>query len=383
MTTTKTLQTPIGEAPTTNGPSIAGGLKNRSSASLAEKSADLSSKSIHSAGNDLPSTQGRDVSPLGDDIALEKLSPLDPSSGLEDQATTPTGPEMTLWQEKMYLGALCLCLSVAGWNDGTIGALLPRIQDYYKARFGGFVSPFVATQFAPLRHWNFFFLTSLGVAAFNAANLVYVFRMKRQAYFIPETHPKGHKSVESKDKYKQILSKKSVNLVAFFLFFHVGTGATMGGWIFTYLIKERGAGPSAGYVRSGISGGVTLGRIILLPLNSLIGHKYVILLYCAISIGLVFVVWFVPNMIGDAVAASFVGLFLGPFYPIAMNVISGLLPSWLLPGSIGWIAAFGPAGAALFPFITGKTRSSSASDPIPTVEPVQFQARFSQSTEFT
>lgn len=134
MAAITTLQTPIGEAPTTNGPSITGGLKSRSSASLTEKSADLPSKSIHSAGNDLPFTQGRDgpaVSQLGDDIASEKLPPLDPS--LEGQATTPTGPEMTPWQEKMYLGALCLCLFVAGWNDGTIGPLLPRIQDYYKA----------------------------------------------------------------------------------------------------------------------------------------------------------------------------------------------------------------------------------------------------------
>lgn len=41
-----------------------------------------------------------------------------------------------------------------------------------------------------------------------------------------------------------------------------------------------------------------------------------------------FTIWFVPNLIGNAVAVSFVGLLLGPFYPIAMNVISGLLPRW-------------------------------------------------------
>lgn len=82
-----------------------------------------------------------------------------------------------------------------------------------------------------------------------------------------------------------------------------------------------------------------------------------------------------PSLIGDAVAVSFVGLFLGPMYPILMNETSRLLPHWLLTGSIGWIASFGFAGesffacgllhltrpeterhsigSALFPFLTG------------------------------
>lgn len=50
---------------------------------------------------------------------------------------------------------------------------------------------------------------------------------------------------------------------------------------------------------------------------------------------------------------SVVGVLLGPMYPIAMNESSRILPRWLLTGSIGWIAGFGQAGSALFPFITG------------------------------
>lgn len=65
------------------------------------------------------------------------------------------------------------------------------------------------------------------------------------------------------------------------------------------------------------------------------------------------IVWLVPSLIGDAIAVSFVGFVLGPMYPILMNETGRLIPPWLLTGSIGWIASFGFAGSALFPFITG------------------------------
>ena len=63
--------------------------------------------------------------------------------------------------------------------------------------------------------------------------------------------------------------------------------------------------------------------------------------------------WRLPSLVGDAVAVCFVGLLLGPMYPMAMNQASRLLPGWMLTGSIGWIAGFGQTGSALVPFITG------------------------------
>lgn len=66
-----------------------------------------------------------------------------------------------------------------------------------------------------------------------------------------------------------------------------------------------------------------------------------------------FVIWFVPSLIGDAIAVSIIGLLLGPMFPIAMNQSARILPPWILTGSIGWIAGFGQAGSALFPFIAG------------------------------
>ncbi|KAG8944998.1 hypothetical protein FRC04_001253 [Tulasnella sp. 424] len=424
-----------------------------------------SSRSLRLIGRDAaPSIRAREHHEVdGETIQLEDMAPSMSKEGLSASASTAgiegqqaPAPEfdMSIRDERIYLATLCYNLFVAGWNDATLGPLLPRIQEYYHVGYtvvsilfvvgcvgvitgalsnvylserlgfgkaitlaaalqiltyaamstappfpvlcialfvngwalslqdagsnafiasiprnernnmgilhamygvGAFVSPFVATHFAQQKHWSFHFLCSLGVALLNVILLLYVFRLKPQSHFISEAgHPEES---SSENRYKQIFQQKSVHLMSFFILVYVGVEVTIGGWIFTYLLNERHGGPSAGYVSSGFFGGLTLGRIILLPINDKIGHERVIHLYSLLTIALEFTIWFVPSLIGNAVAVSFVGLLLGPFYPIAMNVISGLLPRWLLAGSIGWIAAFGQAGAAVFPFMTGALAS--------------------------
>ncbi|KIO26091.1 hypothetical protein M407DRAFT_15159 [Tulasnella calospora MUT 4182] len=348
---------------------------------------------------------------------------------------------MSIRDERVYLATLSYNLATAGWNDGTLGPLLPRIQEHYQIGYtvvsilfvvscvgfiagafsnvylserlgfgkvpqilayttmavappypvfclalffngwalslqdagsnsfvasiprnekvnmgilhaiygvGAFAAPFVSTQFSQQKHWSFHYLISTGVSIINVALLFYIFRLKPQ---------NSQQQPTSENLYKQILKQKSVHIMSFFILVYVGVEVTIGGWIFTYLVKERGGGPSAGYVSAGFFGGLTLGRLVLLPINDLIGHKRVVYVYSILAIALEFTVWFVPNLIGNAVAVSLVGLLLGPFYPIAMNVIAGLIPRRLLAGSIGWIGAFGPTGAALLPFMTGALAS--------------------------
>ena len=55
--------------------------------------------------------------------------------------------------------------------------------------------------------------------------------------------------------------------MAFFLFTYVGLEFSIGSWIVTFVINERHGGPSAGYISSGFFGGLTVGRLALLPLN--------------------------------------------------------------------------------------------------------------------
>lgn len=127
----------------------------------------------------------------------------------------------------------------------------------------------------------------------------------------------------------------------------------------TYIIRVRKGGPSSGYVSSGFFGGLTVGRVGLLWVNSKIGERRVMFLYILLAIALELVVWLVPSLIGDAVAVSIVGMLLGPIYPIVMNHSGRILPHWILTGAIGWIAGLGQTGSAAIPFITGALASSA------------------------
>ena len=77
------------------------------------------------------------------------------------------------------------------------------------------------------------------------------------------------------------------------------------------------------------------------------------------SLSLELVVWLVPSLVGGGIAVSFVGVVLGPIYPIVMNHAGRILPARLLTGSIGWMAGFGQAGSAVLPFITGAIASKT------------------------
>ncbi|KAJ6595845.1 major facilitator superfamily domain-containing protein [Mycena vulgaris] len=362
-------------------------------------------------------------------------------------------------RERLQLFALYWCMFLAGWNDGTAGPLIPRIQKVYHVGFavisltfvfacvgfiggaminvpltdkfgfgkmialgslcqiiaytlqapappfpvfvlsfvingvgmaiqdaqangyiaslkhnaetkmgllhgaygaGALASPLVATQFSQLHHWSFHYLVSLGLAISNTIVLIVVFRFKTQDECLASVgEAAGETGTSEHSTFRQILSLKTVHLLAFFILVYVGVEVTIGGWIVTYIINVRGGGPSSGYVSAGFFGGLMTGRVTLLWLNQKIGERRVLYLYSILAIGLELVVWLVPSLIGDAVAVSLVGVFLGPIYPITMNHAGRVLPRWLLTGSIGWIAGFGQAGSAVFPFITGAIASKT------------------------
>ncbi|KAK7044710.1 MFS domain-containing protein [Favolaschia claudopus] len=235
---------------------------------------------------------------------------------------------------------------------------------------GALSSPLAATQFAQLQHWSFHYLVSLGLALSNTIVLTLTFRGRTQdecMALVGEEAPSGETSTSDRSNFRQILSLKSVHVMALFILVYVGVEVTIGGWITTYIIDVRGGGPSAGYISSGFFGGLMVGRVALLWLNKLVrralepyvGERRVLYIYAVLAIGMEFVVWFVPSLIGGAVAVSLVGLVLGPIYPIVMNQAGRVVPRWLLSGSIGWIAGFGQAGSALLPFMTGAIASKT------------------------
>lgn len=63
--------------------------------------------------------------------------------------------------------------------------------------------------------------------------------------------------------------------------------------------------------------------------------------------------WLVPQFYVSAVAVALQGFFLGPLFPAAIVVAARLLPRHLHVSAIGFSAAFGGGGAAVFPFAVG------------------------------
>lgn len=68
--------------------------------------------------------------------------------------------------------------------------------------------------------------------------------------------------------------------------------------------------------------------------------------------------WLVPQFYVSAIAVSLQGFFLGPLFPAAIAASTKLLPAYLHVSAIGFAAAMGGGGAAIFPFAVGAVAQS-------------------------
>jgi fucose permease len=89
-----------------------------------------------------------------------------------------------------------------------------------------------------------------------------------------------------------------------------------------------------------------------------IGEKLAITIYLLLSIALQLLYWLVPSFIASAIFVAFLGFFLGPLFPAAIVAATKLLPSHFHVSAIGFAAAFGGGGAAIFPFAVGAIAQS-------------------------
>nr|GAT44622.1 predicted protein [Mycena chlorophos] len=239
---------------------------------------------------------------------------------------------------------------------------------YTQAAYGAglFAAPLVSTQFARIHRWSFHYLVSLGLTLANLAVLAVIFRglqqneclaLLGQESLAPAADGDDGTQGRKKNPMSELFRVKTLHLLALFLFVHVGVGVANGGWTVTFMINARGGGPSSGYIAAGYSGGVVLGRLILIPVNKAIGENHVVYIYTLIAIALQLVVWLVPRLIGDAIAIAFGGLMSGPIYPLALNRATKLFAPHLLTPAMGWMAAMATVGGAVIPFIAGAISS--------------------------
>lgn len=121
-----------------------------------------------------------------------------------------------------------------------------------------------------------------------------------------------------------------------------------------YMSKVRSASSfQSNATATGFWAGMAVGRATLGFLTNRIGEFKAIVSYIAISLFLELIFWLVPSLIVSSVSVAFLGVFLGPLFPTSMVFVTKLMPSHLGVGSVGFAAAFGGSGGAIFPFIVG------------------------------
>lgn len=99
--------------------------------------------------------------------------------------------------------------------------------------------------------------------------------------------------------------------------------------------------------------GLTVGRVALGFVTGRIGEKLAIAVYLLLAIALQLLYWLVPSLVASMIFAFCVGMAIGPLFPSAIVAATKLLPPDYHVSAIGFAAAFGGGGAAIFPFVVG------------------------------
>lgn len=221
---------------------------------------------------------------------------------------------------------------------------------------GGTCGPLIATAIVTIAQavWSRYYLINLGIGALCCAASLYTFKNyeKEQtaATREAETPPAGSAFLGMLGA----LRLKIVLVGSLFIFAYQGAEVSISGWVISFLINARGGDPSSvGYVSAGFWAGITIGRFLLSAPAQRIGEKPFVY---GLTIGaLLFqiLVWFVPDIVTNAVAVSIVGLMLGPIYPCCAAVFMRNMTRRERLSGMGTISACGSLGGAVAPFVTG------------------------------
>ncbi|KAF2131701.1 MFS general substrate transporter [Dothidotthia symphoricarpi CBS 119687] len=270
-------------------------------------------------------------------------------------------------------------LADAAWNAWMGNMANPNeVLGFLHACYGvgAVLAPLVATTMITkggLGWWCFYYVM-IAMATLELLTSTLAFHSATGAAF----RAKNPRSSHSKDtRMKQALlhlpHARTTWLCALFLLGYVGVEVALGGWIVKFMLTERHGGRFAsGMTATGFWMGVTAGRVVLgfvtprvgerlaiavLPPAPFPSHPHSMLtkteIYLPLTLALELIFWLIPSFLVSAIAVSLQGFFLGPLFPAAIVAATKLLPRELHVSAIGFAAAFGGSGAAIFPFAVG------------------------------
>ncbi|KAK4574556.1 hypothetical protein LTR86_001397 [Recurvomyces mirabilis] len=240
-------------------------------------------------------------------------------------------------------------------NMANANEILGFLHAFYG--LGATIAPLIATTMITKAGlpWYYWYYIMIGATAIEIGTSLWAFWGATGQVF-RDAHPRTSDAGGSRLR-EAVLKRPAARVVwlcALFLLGYVGIEVALGGWIVTFMIRVRHGAPFAsGMTATGFWLGITVGRVILGFVTPRIGEKLAIAIYLPIALGLQLLFWLVPQFYVSAVAVSLQGFFLGPMFPAAMVACTKLLPKHLHVSGIGFAAAFGGSGGAIFPFAVG------------------------------
>ncbi len=223
---------------------------------------------------------------------------------------------------------------------------------------GATIAPLIATAMVTKGHlpWYTFYYIMVGMSGLGLLLAVFAFWG-----LTGRVHRDTHRSStgQARTTTRRVLREPITWLVALFLLGYVGAEVSLGGWITSFMLSDRHAENfAAGMALTGFWLGLTVGRLVLGFVTGRIGEKLAITIYLLLSMALELLYWLVPSFIASAIFVAWLGFFLGPLFPAAIVAATKLLPSDFHVSAIGFAAAFGSGGAAVFPFAVGAIAQS-------------------------
>lgn len=222
---------------------------------------------------------------------------------------------------------------------------------------GGTVGPLIATALVTAANvrWTHYYIITCALGFINCLLSLWSFWTYEEelspAVRARETAKAGESMLSS---MFMALKLRVVFLGSIFIFAYQGAEVSISGWVISFLINARGGDPSSvGYVSAGFWAGITIGRFLLSDLAPRIGESLFVYSLTLGALAFQILVWFVPNIVGNAVAVAIVGLMLGPIYPCGAAVFMRKMNRREVLSGMGTISACGSAGGAVAPFVTG------------------------------
>ncbi|KAF5981413.1 tetracycline resistance protein [Fusarium bulbicola] len=232
---------------------------------------------------------------------------------------------------------------------------------------GATIAPLVATGLSGdgMPGWYAFFYVMTAASVLELIALTITFWTQTGAVYLSEApSASGAKS----GRMRQVLKNKLSWIFAFFVFGYCGAEVALGGWVVVFMQKRRNASAIVGSsVATGFWGGMTIGRLFLSLVTVRLGEFWAMFLYIGVTIALELVFWLVPNLVVSAVAAALIGVAMGPMYPVAVVLMTKVMPRSLHVGTIGFAASFGGSGGAILPFAVGAIAQAKG---VQTLQPI-------------